>query len=163
ATSIGKPLAVAAANPPAWATTLTARGFYVGLDDGTVRLVGEGDPQVVAGRPGEHCASPTAPCGGKGSATDAQLGVPAGLAGGRAVGLDGSLSVADPALHRVRRLDPSSEHPIPPVAGSGQDCDAPTSACGDGGPATAAALGGPQGVWVDPTGLLWIADGRRGL
>jgi uncharacterized protein YjbI with pentapeptide repeats len=159
ATSIGKPLAVAAAAPPTWATKLTARGYYVGLDDGTVRLVGEGDPQVFAGRPGEHCASPTAPCGDKGAATDAQLGVPGGLA----VGLDGSLYVADPALHRVRRIDPSSEHTITTVAGSGQDCDAPTSACGDGGPAMAAALGGPQGVWVDPTGLLWIADGRRGL
>src|SRR5205823_6498557 len=38
ATAIGSPLAVAAVAPPTWATALTARGYYGGLDDGTVRL-----------------------------------------------------------------------------------------------------------------------------
>ena len=49
------------------------------------------------------------------------------------------------------------------VAGNGNECTAPGSDCGDDGPATDAALAGPYGVWVDPTGLLFIADGRRGI
>ena len=157
ASSLGKPLAVAAASPPVWATTLSARGSYVGLDDGTVRLVGDGAPRIVAGQAGEHCATPTEPCGDGGPATEAQLATPAGLA----VGLDGSLYIADPGMHKVRKIDSSKR--ISTVAGNGQECAASGDACGDGGLATAAALSGPTGVWVDPLGELWIADGRRGL
>src|SRR5262249_48516454 len=47
ASSVGKPLAVAAAVPPTWATALTARGFYVGFDDGTIQLAGDSGAQVV--------------------------------------------------------------------------------------------------------------------
>ncbi|HEY2595977.1 MAG TPA: pentapeptide repeat-containing protein [Chloroflexota bacterium] len=158
ATSIGKPLAVVAASPPAWATTFTARGYYVGLDDGTVRLVGDGAQQVFAGQAGQPCASPAAPCGDGGPAASAQLGSPSGLA----VGPDGALYVADPTLHRVRRID-AGDQTITTVAGTGQACSQTDTACGDGGPASAALLGGPDGVWVDPTGVLWIADDTRGL
>ena len=159
ATSIGSPVAVVPATPLTWATTLpTGRGYYVGLDDGTVRLKGNGSAQVVAGTHGAHCPSPTDACGDGGPATQALLGVPAGLA----VGLDGSLYIADPILHRVRRIDPSGI--ITTVAGTGEDCGAlPTSTCGDGGPATSAALSGPYGVWISPSGDLFIADGRRGI
>jgi uncharacterized protein YjbI with pentapeptide repeats len=198
ATSVGSPLAVVAATPPTWVTTLTGRGYYVSLDDGTLRLVGDGSPQVVAGHPGQHCPNPTQACGDGGPATQALLGAPTGLA----VGLDGSLYLADPALHRVRRIDPSGR--ITTVAGTGASCNTTALArvdprprvpapelfaqlpqhprpllrgrpllrsprfatpadCGDDGPATAAALSGPYGVWVDPSGHLWIADGRRGI
>ncbi|MBV9363620.1 MAG: hypothetical protein JOY89_05240, partial [Solirubrobacterales bacterium] len=146
----------------------------------------------------------TAPCGDGGAAIQALLGTPAGLA----VGLDGSLYIADPALHRVRRIDPppalsacsgvgnSKRAPqsmagskkrlgcattsrkskgsktltaapvrqITTVAGDGTDCSTLAArACGDGAPATSAALQGPYGVWVDPTGRLFIADGMRGI
>jgi uncharacterized protein YjbI with pentapeptide repeats len=197
-TSIGSPLAVAAVAPPTWVTALTARGYYVALDDGTLRLVGDGSPQVIAGRPGQHCPSPTQACGDGGPATQALLGAPTGLA----VGLDGSVYLADPVLHRVRRIDPSGR--ITTVAGTGASCSATAAVpvdprvtvaapellpqlprqprqrfqgrrllrsprgatpgdCGDGGPATAAALSGPYGVWVDPRGHLWIADGPQGI
>jgi virginiamycin B lyase len=160
ATSIGSPLAVTAAAPPTWATTLpSGRGSYVGLDDGTVRLVADdGSAQiVVAGSHGSQCPAPTQACGDDHPATQALLGAPTGLA----VGLDGSLYLADPVLHRVRRIDPSGD--ISTVAGTGVACDPAAPACGDGGPATAAALAGPNGVWIDPSGDLWIADGRRGI
>jgi virginiamycin B lyase len=201
ASSVGSPLAVAAATPPTWVTAAAARGYYVALDDGTVRFVGEGSPQVFAGRPGQHCPSPTQACGDGGPATQALLGGPTGLA----VGLDGSVYLADPVLHRVRRIDPSGR--ISTVAGTGVSCAATAAVpadqgqafpapellppllesprrrlhsrrlldpplprrrvasaeCGDGGPATAATLNGPYGVWVDPNGHLWIADGHRGI
>jgi uncharacterized protein YjbI with pentapeptide repeats len=195
ATSVGSPLAVAAATPPTWVTTLTAPGYYVALDDGTIRLVGDVSTQIVAGSPGQHCAAPTQACGDGGPATQALLGKPTGLA----VDLDGSLYVADSVLHRVRRIDPTGR--ITTVAGTGASCSVTVAApardrsspspqpsrlrlpdlrasdspgarrrvrlgsgdCGDGGPATAAALSGPYGVWVDPSGRLWIADGRRGI
>jgi len=174
ATSIGSPLAVAAATPPTWVTALTARGYYVALDDGTLRLVGDRSSRIVAGSPGQHCSAPTQGCGDGGPATQALLGKPTGLA----VDLDGAVYLADPVLHRVRRIDPSGR--ITTVAGSGATCratagrpvDSPTARrrersqsgdCGDGGPATAAALSGPYGVWIDPNGRLWIADGRGGI
>ncbi|MBV9582891.1 MAG: pentapeptide repeat-containing protein [Chloroflexi bacterium] len=152
-----KPLAVVAASPPAWATRLDAGGSYVGMDDATVRLVGATTSQIVSGQATQHCATPTEPCGDDGPAADAQLGTPAGLA----VGLDGAWYIADPDLHRVRKVDAS--HNIRTVAGSGQACAASADECGDGGLATDAALSGPTGVWVDPVGNLWIADGVRGI
>jgi hypothetical protein len=83
--------------------------------------------------------------------------MPAGLA----VGIDGSLYVADPALHRVRVIDPSGT--ITTVAGTGKECSGQHASCGDGGPATDASLSGPYGVWVDPIGRVFIADGHRGI
>jgi uncharacterized protein YjbI with pentapeptide repeats len=155
------PLATAAATPPTWATAASRKGFYVGLDDATIRQVGAGPAQLVAGQAGERCADATASCGDGGPAGAAQLGKPSGLA----VGLDGAVYVADSDLHRVRRIDYDGKTltTITTVAGTGQSCDAPTSACGDGGLATEARLSGPKGVWIDPSGHLWIADGARGL
>ncbi len=158
ASTAGAPLAVVPATPPTWGSTVTTRGDYVALSDGTVLLVGTGGPsQVVAGTHDQLCPAPTQACGDGGPATKALLGKPNGLA----VGLDGSLYIADPTLHRVRRIDPSGT--ITTVAGDGQACASTTAACGDGGPATSASLGGPYGVWASPSGALFIADGTRGI
>ena len=232
AASIGSPRAVEPVAPPTWATTASGRGYYVGLDDSTIRLAGyDGQPkdnQVVAGTHGETCPGSTDPCGDDGPAIHALLGTPAALA----VGLDGALYVADPRLHRVRRIDGLTQHaqcPAPSsrasrlrrtsarhrrtavrrrrpatrqqaskrcrgrrcvrkpktscgsrsprsrsavtvspgrittVAGTGKACGTAGAACGDGGPATSAALAGPYGMWVGPSGLVFIADGRRGI
>jgi hypothetical protein len=83
-----------------------------------------------------RCTEPTAACGDHGPADRALLGKPSALA----VSLDGSLYMADPALERVRRTDPSGR--IETVA---------------------ASLAGPYGVWVDPAGVIYIADGPRGI
>jgi uncharacterized protein YjbI with pentapeptide repeats len=153
---VGAPVALARATPPTWATALTERGMYAAFDDGTVRLVGNGSPTLVAGRHGKACAQATDACGDGGPADQALLGTPSALA----VGLDGSLYIADPALHRVRRIDPSGR--IGSVAGDGRACATPEQDCG-GGRATEASLAGPYGVWVDPGGELFIADGPRGI
>ena len=162
ASAIGSPLAVVSAIPATWATTLSRQGYYAALDNGTIWLVGAGAPRIVAGQAGKHCTSPTSPCGDGGPATEALLGTPAALA----TGLDGSLYIADPALHRVRRIDPSGQ--ISTVAGDGNACTTPATStgpasCGDGKPAAAASLAGPDGVWASPTGQIYIADGTRGI
>ena len=113
----------------------------------------------MAGQTGQHCAAATDACGDGGPAGEAHLGTTAGLA----VGLDGALYLADPALHRVRVVDPVAPRVITTVAGNGEKCSDQHSACGDGGSARNASLNGPYGVWVDPSGLIFIADGDHGV
>ncbi|WP_295433562.1 PKD domain-containing protein [uncultured Thiodictyon sp.] len=83
--------------------------------------------------------------GDGGPATAAALALPSGVA----VGPDGSLFIAD--NNRIRRVGPDDR--ITTVAGNGQ-----AGFSGDGGPATAASLYGPQGVEIGPDGSLLIAD-----
>lgn len=92
------------------------------------------------------------PCGDGGPATDAQLGTPFAVA----VGPGGSVYVADPQTNVIRRISP--EGTITTVAGSGATCPLGTNPCGDGGPATQAAIDTPLGLAVDPAGNLYFAD-----
>ena len=85
--------------------------------------------------------------GDGGPATAAQLHYPQGVA----VDATGNLYIADQLNHRVRRVDRAGV--ITTVAGTGV-----WGYSGDGGPATAAQLHYPQGVAVDATGNLYIAD-----
>ena len=68
-----------------------------------------------------------------------------------AVDASGNLYIADTQNSRIRkvRLDGT----ITTVAGTGQD-----GFSGDGGPATDAQLSSPEGVAVDASGNLYIAD-----
>ena len=63
----------------------------------------------------------------------------------------GNLYIADTANHRVRKVDTSGN--ISTVAGTGTP-----GFSGDGGAATAAMLTSPQGVALDGSGNLYIAD-----
>jgi RHS repeat-associated protein len=85
--------------------------------------------------------------GDGGPATQAELGVPSGIA----VGPDGSVYIAEWVGQRVRRVDASGI--ITTVAGTGTP-----GFSGDGGPATSAMLADPSGVAVAPDGTLYIAD-----
>jgi uncharacterized protein (TIGR03437 family) len=82
--------------------------------------------------------------GDGGPATSAELFGPAALA----VDSAGNLYIADDYV--IRKVSPAGI--ITTVAGGGAE------GLGDGGPATSASLGGPQGVAVDGTGNLYIAD-----
>ncbi len=157
AAKLGTPLAIVGANPATWANTVSQGGTYAGFDDGTIRQIVSGRARLIAGDPKRRCPASTDPCGDGGPATDALLGDPAGLA----VGLHGSVYVADPGLHRVRRIDPSGT--IVTIAGDGSACAVNNPDCGDGGPATKAKLAGPYGVWVSPGGQVYIADGADGV
>ncbi len=67
----------------------------------------------------------------------------------------GNLYLADPADHRVRKINASGV--ITTVAGTGQ-----AGFSGDGGPAAQAQLNQPYGLAVDPAGNLYIADFGNG-
>ncbi len=150
------PLAVAPAVPATWNTQVQTVGSYAGFADSTIRLVAQNSPPtVIAGSPGRTCPSPTSACGDGGPATSALLGRPSALA----VGLDGSLYISDMSLKRVRKVSPSGT--ITTVAGNGGPCGA--TSCGDGGQATNAALTAVNGVCVDVTGAVLIADGSAGV
>ena len=85
--------------------------------------------------------------GDGGPADNAQLSLPEGVA----VDRSGDLYIADTYNQRIRRVDSSGT--ITTVAGTGD-----AGFGGDGGPADNAQLGWPQGVAVDRSGDLYIAD-----
>jgi NHL repeat len=85
--------------------------------------------------------------GDGGPATNAQLSPVFGLA----IDVAGNLLIADSGANRIRRLTPDGN--IATVAGTG--------ACGfsgDGGPAIAAQLCGPEGMAADSAGNVFVAD-----
>jgi len=104
--------------------------------DGTITRV------AGVGHPGDE--------GDGGPATDAALNQPYDVR----VGDDGALYIADYGNHRIRRVAPDGR--IATVAGTG----AP-GYTGDGGPATAARLNGPYGVYPDRRYGLLIADSQN--
>ena len=76
--------------------------------------------------------------------------------GGLAVGLDGTLYIADVWNQRIRAIDPHTGL-IRTVAGNGARAYG-----GDNGPAVEAYLGNPHDVAVDSQGRILIADTRDG-
>ncbi len=91
----------------------------------------------------------TAGYGGDGGpATEAMISNPQGVA----VDGRGQLYIADWGNQRIRQVDLATGV-ITTIAGNGT-----ASYAGDGGPAGAAALHGPQSVWVDGAGSLYIGD-----
>jgi sugar lactone lactonase YvrE len=89
--------------------------------------------------------------GDNGPAMSAQLSNPAGVA----VDSAGDLYIADANNGRIRKV---AGGVITTVAGGGGGCSPETDNVGDGCPATAASLFNPNGVAVDASGNLYIAD-----
>jgi DNA-binding beta-propeller fold protein YncE len=85
--------------------------------------------------------------GDGGPAVQASLNFPTDVA----IGPDHSVYIADAHNHVIRRVRPDGT--ISTVAGNGT-----AGFSGDGGPPTQAQLNDPSGVFVDRTGVLYIAD-----
>ncbi len=89
--------------------------------------------------------------GDGGDATRAQLDSPYGVF----VDGSGNIFIADTFNSAIRKVVAGT---IQTVAGNGMTCADPTTPCGDGGAATSAQLDLPEGVFVDGTGNIFIAD-----
>lgn len=100
-----------------------------------------GATTVIAGTPGR--AGNT---GDGALATSALLNTPVGVA----VGADGSVYIADTNNDRIRKVAPNGI--ITTIAGS------VGGFAGDGGPATAARLNGPDFIILDPAGNIYFTD-----
>jgi trimeric autotransporter adhesin len=111
-----------------------------------------GDIQTVAGN-SNACASPQGACGDGGAATSANLSTPTGVA----LDSTGNIYIADQKDQKIRFVNASSGI-ISTFAGNGIGCSNPKSGCGDGKAPTSAELSLPQGVWVDASGDVLIAD-----
>jgi YVTN family beta-propeller protein len=95
--------------------------------------------------------------GDGGPAVDASLNLPAPFSGVGGVLIDtaGNLFISDTNNNRIRRVD-SVRGVITTVVGSSSFCA--SGKVGDGGPATSASLCFPEGLAMDPSGNLFIAD-----
>lgn len=85
--------------------------------------------------------------GDGGAATNAMINSPRGIA----LDVSGNLLIADYSNNRIRKVDTNGI--ITTIAGKGSG-----SFSGDGGAATNATLGSPQGVAADALGNIFIAD-----
>jgi sugar lactone lactonase YvrE len=127
--------------------------FIADGNDERVREVTAGKIRTIVGN-GTTCPNPTAAsgaCGDGGPAADATLNAPAAVA----LNAKGDLLIADLQDNRVREVKSGV---ITTVAGDGNACSPSTGLCGDGGPATQAALHLPAGVAVNAAGDVLIAD-----
>lgn len=86
--------------------------------------------------------------GDGGLATFAKLGDPQGVA----LDAAGNIYIADTVNNRIRKV--TTDGIISTIAGSGRQ----PGYSGDGGPATSAQLYGPGGLFVDPSGNIYVAD-----
>ncbi|MGA9529721.1 MAG: hypothetical protein WBS24_16530 [Terriglobales bacterium] len=111
-----------------------------------------GKIKTVAGDVKNPCLVATDLCGDGGPAASAQFDSPSGVA------LDGAgnIYIADTDDNRIREVTAAGN--VSTVAGTGGQCAAPFSSCGDGGAATSALLFQPFGVAVDGAGNIFVAD-----
>jgi sugar lactone lactonase YvrE len=148
----GGPATQAQLNDPGGVAIGNNRNLFVSdTDNYVVRVIQQEIINTYAGN-GVACSNPTAnpACGDGGPATGANLNLPQGLA----TDGFGNLYIADTRDNRIRLVN--AKGIITTVAGNGNYCVLQN--CGDGLPATEANLGNPTGVFVDPSGNLYIAD-----
>lgn len=125
--------------------------FIAGYSDNKVYEVKVTDGMLyLIGGNGSRPTDPTQNVGDGSPATQATINQP------RSVAADayGNVYVADTADNRIRQIDASGN--IQTVVGTGV-----SSSTGDNGVATAATVSNPQGVLVDASSNLYIADSSR--
>jgi uncharacterized protein (TIGR03437 family) len=143
----GGPATSATLSSPQWLAIDSVGNLYI-ADAGhnRIRKVSlDGTITTVAG-PGPANGA----LGDGGPATGATLNTPQGVA----VDAAGNLYIAEYGLNRIRKVSPSGI--ITTVAGNGG-----AAYFNDGGLATVAAINEPEGIAVDATGDIYIADYRN--
>lgn len=123
---------------PIWSFTTSPVAFIIST------LVGSGGSGYTGSAAGFY--------GDGGPASQAQIDNPLDVA----VDSAGNVYIADTGNHRVRKVTPAGM--ISTIAGNGN-----ASNSGDGGPATAAGMSGPNGIAVDSQGNVYVSTGYFAL
>ncbi len=143
----------------------------VNMQKATITVAGvsipAGDIQSVAGLANDitGCPNSQTACGDGGPATSAYLNLPYGVALDSA----GNIYIADTLDHKIRVVNAQSTTitiagvsiapgDIATVVGNGIACTNPVSKCGDGKVSTSAEVTRPQGVFLDPSNDIFVAD-----
>jgi sugar lactone lactonase YvrE len=147
--------------PAGVASDANGNVFIADTYNSAIRKVSDGIITTVVGT-GFSCFA--IPCGDGGPASAAQLSFPFDVT----FDASGNMYIAD-SLDEVIRVVNNQSTPLTvgtvtvqpgdilTVAGDGTACTS-APACGDGGAATSAMLNLPNGLFVDPTGNIFIAD-----
>jgi trimeric autotransporter adhesin len=146
----GPATSAALSRPTGVAVDTSGNVFIADTDNSVIREVvaATGNIQTVAGN-----AILGAGYSGDGNpATSAQLNFPSGVF----VDSSGNIFIADTSNSVIREVVAATGN-IQPVVGNGTPCGA-VAPCGDGGAATSAQLDLPDGVFVDGSGNIFIAD-----
>ncbi len=140
---------------PAKSVKIEARGLAVDSSGALYVALGEGDHRIVRIGP-DGAVRTFAGRSAGGFAGDGQPAAQAQFHWISQIMFDasGNLFIADTENHRIRKID--SRGIVSTVAGTGEP-----GFSGDGGAATSARLNGPEGVWVDAAGTIFIADTRN--
>ena len=135
--------------------------FIADTENNRIRVVNTGAASVtiatIAIAPGEIAT--VAGTGTQGYAGDGAAAISAELFSPFGVFVDstGNIFIADTDNHRIREVAASTGI-ISTVAGTGTQCSPSSAACGDGGAAISAQLSDPDGIFVDSSENLYIAD-----
>ena len=155
----GPPAPSALLNAPQGVAVDSSGNVYIAdTGDNRVRVIkaATGKIEAFAGNWNvPACQDPTDPCGDGGNAKLASLNSPAGVA----VDYLGNVYIADAGDNRIRMVSAKGKI-ISTIAGNGTACKPAGFSCGDGvqGGAAAANLKSPQGVTVDHSLNVYVAD-----
>jgi trimeric autotransporter adhesin len=143
----------------------------VNMGTSTITIAGVsipgGDIATVAGVANDigGCPNSQQACGDGGPADKANLTSPYGVALDKA----GNIYIADTKDQKIRLVNTQSSSitidgvtvapgDIETLAGNGIACTNQKSNCGDGKAPSSAEVTTPEGIWVDPSGNVYIAD-----
>jgi sugar lactone lactonase YvrE len=163
----GAPTAANLGQPTSFAIDKQGNFYIADIGTSRIREISNGIINTVVGS-GAKCdiAQGTNVCGDGGAALQANLNIPSSIALDSA----GNIYITDTVDNRIRVANmgastitiagttiPAGD--IQTIVGDGNACNIATNpTCGDGGPASAAEVNLPQGVFVDGAGNIYIAD-----
>jgi trimeric autotransporter adhesin len=150
----GGPAVSAKLNGPVGIALDASGNLYIAdAGNGLIRKVAASN-RVITTVAGNIAGDNTGYSGDGGPAVKAQLNKPFGVA----VDASGNLYIADAGNNVIRKVS-ASTGTITTVAGNGSNAGTnPGGFSGDNGPATSAKLSDPEGVALDASGNLYIAD-----